>query len=474
MKKYWYAAFLALVVMSSAFVGSRWSQREAGQDRHVGMSPTDSAEKMLGVHTATDMETSSSPPGTVNISYEKQQALGVRVGSVEKKPMTHTLRVLGRVAADETRVYRLNAAIDGWILKTFDNSSGSLVRKDELLATFYSPEFLGGVQAYLFSLSAADRFQTSGRETAEQINLTKTGVEQNKNSLRNIGMTDLQLEEIARTHEYTEEIYIAAPVTGFVLARNISPGEKFDRGKELYRFADLSQVWILADIFENEAQLLQPAGKIVKVSLPNQRKTFTAKVSNVLPLFDGTSRTLKVRLEADNPGYFLRPDMFVDVELPIELPMAMSVPADAILDSGLRKTVYVEKGKGYFEPREVETGWHLGNRVEIIEGLAPGERIALSGTFLIDSESRMQLAAEGIYETLTKDPVSSENVSVKKAEKAGRKSKYKGKTYYFASEESKEQFEKDPEHYAENPADEGCLHEPTSPPKSSEKREPGA
>jgi len=156
---------------------------------------------------------------------------------------------------------------------------------------------------------------------------------------------------------------------------------------------------------------------------------------------------LKVRLEMDNPGYTLRPDMFVDVELPFTLPAAITVPSDAVLDSGLKKTVFVDRGNGFFEPREVETGWRFGNRVEITKGLKPGERIVISGNFLIDSESKLEMAATGMYGTLSKDPVCGGDVSVNKAEKAGRKSSYKGKTYYFTSEECKEQFDKNPEQF---------------------------
>jgi len=251
-----------------------------------------------------------------------------------------------------------------------------------------------------------------------------------------------------RTRQFTENINIAAPVTGFVLARNVSPGERFDKGKELYRIADLSRVWILVDIFENEAPDLLPGTKI-RVSLPHKKKMFQATVSRVLPLFDGTSRTLKVRLEADNPGYFLRPDMFVDVELPITLPSAIMVPSDAVLDSGVKKKVFVDRGNGFFEPREVETGWRIGNQVEVTRGLKPGDRIVISGNFLIDSESRLELAAAGMYGTMSKDPVCGADVSINKAEKTGRKSTYQGKTYYFSSDECKERFERNPERFAE-------------------------
>jgi YHS domain-containing protein len=156
-----------------------------------------------------------------------------------------------------------------------------------------------------------------------------------------------------------------------------------------------------------------------------------------------------VRLDLDNPGYVLRPDMFVDVEIPITLAPAMAVPVDAVLDSGLRKTVFVDRGNGVFEPREVETGWRLGNRVEITKGLKPGERIVTSGNFLIDSESRLEMAAAGMQGTLSKDPVCGVDVSMTKAVKAGLKTNYGGKTYYFDSVQCKQQFEKDSKRYVE-------------------------
>jgi len=134
---------------------------------------------------------------------------------------------------------------------------------------------------------------------------------------------------------------------------------------------------------------------VAKVSLPPRRKSVEARVSDVLPQFDPVSRSLKMRLEAENPGYMLRPDMFVDVDLPVRLPPALTVPIDAVLDSGLRKTVFVDRGHGVFEPRAVETGWRFGDRVEIVRGLAAGDRIVISGTFLLDSESRMRLGRAG-------------------------------------------------------------------------------
>jgi RND family efflux transporter MFP subunit len=260
-------------------------------------------------------------------------------------------------------------------------------------------------------------------------------------------MSEQQMKELASTKQITDKIFIVAPATGFIIARDVSPGQQFEKGAEWYRIADLSRVWVLADLFRNEAEYVRPGMK-VRVTIPETKKTFNAVASTVLPQFDATSRTLKVRLELDNPGYTLRPDMFVDVEIPVTLPSALTIPADAVLDSGLKKTVFVDQGNGIFEPREVETGWRIGNRVEIISGLKPGERIVISGNFLIDSESKLEMAAAGMQGTLSKDPVCGIEVSVTKSEKARLKASYGGKTYYFDSEKCKEQFEKDPKRYA--------------------------
>jgi RND family efflux transporter MFP subunit len=264
-------------------------------------------------------------------------------------------------------------------------------------------------------------------------------------------MSDHQLDEIASSRKRAQQVEMRSPATGIVVWRNIFPGLKFVQGSEFFRIADLSRVWIFLDVFEDETKYLKPGVK-AKVSLAGQRMAFEATVSDVLPLFDPSTRTMKVRLEAGNPRYALRPDMFVDVELPIELSPTVTVPRDALLDTGLKKTVFVDRGEGFFEPREVEIGWRLGNRVEITKGLEPGERIVVSGTFLIDSESRMELAAAGMTENISADPVCGLPVSIRKAEQVGRRRVYRGKTYYFCSAECMERFDQAPGKYAEQAA----------------------
>jgi Cu(I)/Ag(I) efflux system membrane fusion protein len=385
--------------------------------------------------------------GTVQIDPAKQQLMGLRVGQVEMTQGRSTQRITGRVAPDETRVYSITAALDGWIVEALPNTVGSLVKKDEILSSYYSPELLGSQQAYLYALSAMDRFQSAGNESQQQIQLTQTNIQQYKNTLRNQGVSELQIEEIGSSRKAAQKIHIVSPATGFILSRNISPGLRFERGTELYRIVDLSRVWILADLYEEEAEHVHP-GLIAQVrSTQNRARVFRARVGNVLPQFDRDTRTLKVRLEADNPGYLLRPDMFVDVEFPLQRPSSLTVPTEAVIDTGLRKTVFVDRGQGYFEPRQVETGWRIDGRVQIAAGLSEGERIVVSGTFLIDSESRIREAAAGIKTSARKDLVCGMDVDESKAKAAGLTTAYKAQTYYFCSADCKQKFDKDPEKY---------------------------
>ena len=211
------------------------------------------------------------------------------------------------MAVDETRIYYIDATVDGWITKTFSNTTGSLVKKNETLATFYSPEFLSASQAMLYALGSKDRIRSRGTAIARQDQIAQFDVnlQQYKDSLRNLGMGDLQIREMIRTRRYMENVDITAPAEAFVLVRNVSPGYRFEKGTELYRLADLSRVWILADVYEREAECFQP-GVAARVVLPYQKKEYEAKVSRVLPVFEAKTRTLKVRLETDNPDSFGR------------------------------------------------------------------------------------------------------------------------------------------------------------------------
>jgi RND family efflux transporter MFP subunit len=523
MKKMSYTILLCVIV-AAAFLAGSWSTRQAGapapatarkilyyvdpmhpayKSDKPGIAP-DCGMELVPVYSDGSMgggAASVSPgiPGSVNVSPEKQQLLGVQVRPVEKTAGTHALRLLGRVAADESRMYRINAGIEGYIREVSGATTGDHVKKDQQLATFASPSAYNIIQLYLLNLGSVDRIKqaaAAGSVEAQAAPLGNANIQQRFDQMVNLGMSPLQMKEIEATRQVPASIKILSPADGIVLARNVSLDLKFDRGAELYRIADLRRVWILADVFENEAHYLHP-GQTVTVTLPQQKRTFTATVSQARPQFDAATRTLKVRLEAENPDDILRPDMFVDVNLQVTSGPIIAVPADAILDSGVKQTVFVDRGEGLFEPRQVETGAHFGDTVEIKKGLDKGERIVVSGTFLLDSESRMKLAAAGAPAhmhaghaqhaesptataptpespthmhaghmhqatpvaasamtpvakafALAKDPICGMDVDIEKATTAGLIAKYQGKTYYFDSEECKQLFTKDPQRYA--------------------------
>lgn len=373
---------------------------------------------------------SSAPPGAVRISAEKQQLIGVRVEEVRKADREVTVRILGRVAADEARLYKINAGSEGLIRETSGVTTGSLVKKEEVLASYFTNDSVTfrNQQNYMNLLGVKGDVALADFA---------------KDTLKLAGLSDAQVQEMARTKKLTSTYRITSPVTGLVLARNVSPGQRFDKGFEFYRVADLSSVWVVANVFENDARLLR---SVAGATVLHQGRSFPARRSGVLPEFDPNTRALKVRLEVANADYELRPDMFVDVEFKINVRSAIMAPVGAVLDTGLRKAVFVDRGNGFFEPRKVETGARLGESVVITDGLTPGERIVVSGNFLIDSESRFQLAAAGATPAGATDPVCGMQLDPSKP--APHQAGYNGTTYHFCSESCKIKFVANPAMYA--------------------------
>jgi Cu(I)/Ag(I) efflux system membrane fusion protein len=330
------------------------------------------------------------PQGTVRVSPDRQQAIGVQVGVVRRSAGTRLLRMAGRVVADENRTYPIVAAVSGWIRSVENVTAGDTVKKEQVLASFFAPDaqFEMAQQSYYSSLEMLYRVggtQPQSHESGRALEL----IERVADGLRNLGVSNSQMREMARRREVVHDIRVESPVDGVVLKRSVTSGLRFDRGFEFYRIADLTRVWILADVPGAQLRFIR-RGAAVRITTPGESHAMPATLSPSEPLFDEATQTLKVRLEAANPRAALKPGMFVDVELPIDLPAGLVVPADAIVDSGLRKTVFVDRGNGCFEPRLVETGGRIGDDVEVTRGLASGERIVISGTFFIDSESRMK------------------------------------------------------------------------------------
>ncbi len=335
-----------------------------------------------------DALTSASGPADLKIDPAAQSMYGIQLASVERDSGKHSISAFGRVAADETRIYRLDVGTDGYVRETHDDAVGNFVKKDQHLASIYSPEFLAVEGGYL---SANERTPTPTKD-ANSAALNASSAQARADRLRNLGMSDAQIDEMSANRRIPEDVYIVSPVDGFILTRNISPGVRFERQRELYTVADLSKVWILAEVYGKDAQSFRP-GTVARLIRSDTGESFQARVSNVFPEVDPVTRAMKVRLEADNPGYKLRPDMFVTVEVPVSAPAGLSVPADAVVDTGTDKQVFVQTAPGHFEKRVVELGWRFDDRVQVVKGLREGEKVVSEGTFLVDSESRLQAVA---------------------------------------------------------------------------------
>jgi RND family efflux transporter MFP subunit len=331
-------------------------------------------------------------------------------------------------------------------------TTGDAVKRDQLLASFVAPEaeFRNAQESYYTSLEAFYRMVVTEPQPQPQSHASVRGaevIERMADELRALGVTNSQLREMGKRRELVRDIRVESPVDGFVLKRGVSPGLRFDRGFEFYRIADLSRVWILADVYRHDLPFIR-RGASARITTAQGTHALRATVSPSEPIFDEATLTLKVRLEAANPRRALKPGMLVDVEFPVDLPPTLVVPADAIVDSGLRKTAFVERGHGYFEPRLVETGWRIGEDVEVTKGLMPGERIVISGTFFVDSESRMKAGTRVASAAPVLDPVCGMHVDPGEAGKAGRTAAHGGRRFYFCSDGCKQQFVADPSRHA--------------------------
>jgi RND family efflux transporter MFP subunit len=357
-------------------------------DCGMALEPVYAEEAGHSLHPQED-----SAPETLQIDPATEQLYGIRLVKVRRDTGQDSIRVFGRVAADQTLIYRVDLGTDGFVKETHDDAVGNHVTKNEHLALVYSPEFLSVAGGYL---SANERTPAGAGPSKDNIATSTTlgaaSAQARADRLRNLGMSDAQIDEIRANHQIPEDVYVVSPADGFILSRNISPGFRFERNTDLYTIADLSRVWVLAEVFGMDSRAFRPGAR-ARVTLQDTGETFEAHVSNALPEVDPATHVLIARLELNNPGFKLRPGMFVVVELPASQFSGLTIPGDAVVNSGLSKRVYVETSAGHFEAREVEVGWRLKDRVQIVKGLREGESVVAAGTFLVDSESRLQAAA---------------------------------------------------------------------------------
>jgi RND family efflux transporter MFP subunit len=384
---------IMLIVLSAVAIfaaGYFWRGMDSGissaaKANDAGMK---GMENMAGMEGMSGMQgMSGMTSGAVTVSPEKQQLIGVRIATVERKPMVRTVRTVGIITYDETKVTHVHSKIEGWIDKLYVDYTGKLVEKGQPLFTIYSPDLLATQQEYLLAIKSKERLGDSS--IPEVRSGAASLVEASKRRLALWDISENQIRELEENGQAQRTLTLYAPHSGFVIKKDANQGMRIMPDRELYTIADLSTVWVNVDIYENEIPFVRP-GQTATVALSyDPNSTINGKVSFIYPYVDEKTRTAKARLDVPNPGFKLKPDMYVNAEIKIDGGRHLAVPEEAVLDSGMRKLVFVDKGNGHFEPKEVKLGAKLDGFYQIVSGLDEGQRIAASSAFLLDSESRL-------------------------------------------------------------------------------------
>ena len=314
---------------------------------------------------------------------------GVQTAVAERQTLTRTTRAAGVVVPDETRVRHVHTKVAGYIEKLYVNYTGQQVRRGQPLLSIYSPELLATQKELLRAKATADRFSGSAlpevRRGGEEL------LEAARERLELLDVPPGFISRLESTGQVQRTVTLTAPASGFVTGKEIFEGQEVQPGMDVLTLTDLSRVWIEADFYEYESRSLR-LGQKTAVSLPyDPGVRLTGKVAFVYPVLDPQSRTIKVRLEFPNPGLALKPGMYVDVTPELETSEGVAIPDSAIIDTGVRQVVFVQKGET-FEPREVRVGNRGDGQALILSGVAAGERVAVRANFLLDSESRLRAA----------------------------------------------------------------------------------
>jgi Cu(I)/Ag(I) efflux system membrane fusion protein len=330
---------------------------------------------------------------SIEIPPEKQQLIGVKTAVVSVRPLEKTIRTVGRIEYDERKLATVNTKVEGWIEKLYVDYTGKSVKKGEPLAEIYSPELVATQQEFLNVLKWTKRSTTSGQQSAVGAMLSKDAesmVEAARQRLKLWDISDDQIRKIEESGKPIRTLTLHSPVNGNVVQKMALQGMRVMPGEKLFDIADLSTVWIISDVYEYELPFIK-VGQMAQIRMSYfPGKEFSSRIDYVYPTLAGETRTARVRFSIPNPGGQLKPQMFTNVEVKIGLGRKLAIPDDAVIDTGTRQIVYVDKGEGSFEPREVMLGVRTEGFREVLMGLKAGEKVAASATFLIDSEAQLK------------------------------------------------------------------------------------
>jgi RND family efflux transporter MFP subunit len=324
--------------------------------------------------------------GEITIDPVITQNIGVRIGTVSRDTLTRTVRTVGEVTYDETRVRDVNTKVGGWIEKMYLDTLGAEVKKGDPLFDYYSPELYTAQEEYL--LAYRGRKQTDNRYAKGAQDLLDAA----RVRLEFFDITASQIRALERRGKPTKTMRVLSPHKGVVIAKNVNEGVKITSGDVIYQIADLSRIWVQANLYEYQLPFVELGQKATMNLAYIPGRSFAGRVLFIYPYLDGRTRSLQVRLEFDNPSRLLKPGMFTQVELHGALAQErILAPREAVIDTGERKVAFVSQGAGKFEPREIVMGIEgEDGLVEILDGLEPGEKVVTSGQFLIDSEAKIR------------------------------------------------------------------------------------
>ena len=331
--------------------------------------------------------------GTVKISVDKAQLLGVRTEPAAQRELRRALQAVGTIQANERQLYKVTPRFEGWIEKLHVNTTGHAVARGQPLMEVYSPELITAQEEYLIALRAIEETRSSGAEAQAVMQRLGEGV---LRRLRNWGISESELETLRNEGKVRQLLTYRSPVAGVVLQKPSVQGMRFMPGEILYEIADLSSVWLVAEVFERDLGMVkvgQPA-KLRILAYPERE--FAGKVVFINPTLEADTRTSRVRIELANPGGLLKPAMYGQVQLSAGHPRGkvLAIPDTAVLDSGTRQMVLVQRGEGLFEPRNVKLGMRADGYVEVLDGVEAREEVVVRANFLIDAESNLKAALE--------------------------------------------------------------------------------
>jgi Cu(I)/Ag(I) efflux system membrane fusion protein len=319
------------------------------------------------------------------VPIERQQQIGVTYATVQTKPLSHSIRAVGRVVPETQRVWSFVARVEGYVQQLFVTSPGEIVGRDAPLISIYSPELLTTEREMVLLLEMRDAARTAAvRATPEQL------IAAAKSRLKQWNVTEEQITELEKTHQPKDVLTLRSPFRGVVQQVPVKQGTKAKIGDPLVEVADLSAVWVWGEFYQDELPLLRIGQEITVTSSSYPGEKFKGRLTLVDPFIDDTKRTGRVRVELQNPDLKLKPDMYVDLLLEIDMGKSLVVPVSAVMPTGKRNIAFVDKGNGKLEPRLLVLGGKYGDVYAVTSGLKEGERVVASANFLIDAEAKIQ------------------------------------------------------------------------------------